>query len=240
IESDPIQIPHRFEIKEDIEISGFFAANMAWGNRKMIINKLNDLMNRMGNSPYDFVMNYSEESFERIDGFKHRTMNSVDIDFMLRSLQNIYFNHSGLESIFSFESEDEDSFNALENFRTIFLEIPHEKRTEKHISSPQKGSASKRLNMFVRWIVREDHQGVDFGIWKNIKSSQLVCPLDVHSGNVGRKLGLLTRKQNDWKAAIELNSNLKKLDKNDPVKYDFALFGLGVFRSEEHTSELQS
>src|SRR5690606_40390322 len=154
IESDPIQIPHRFEIKEDIEISGFFSANMAWDNRKMIINKLNDLMNRMGNSPYDFVMNYSEESFERIDGFKHRTMNSVDIDFMLRSLQNIYFNHSGLESIFSFESEDEDSFNSLERFRTIFLEIPHEKRTAKHISSTQKCSAAKSINILQRWHVR--------------------------------------------------------------------------------------
>lgn len=229
IKSDPIQIPHRFEIKEDIEISAFFAANMAWGNRKMIINKLNDLMNRLGNSPFDFVMNYSEDEFEKIEDFKHRTMNSLDIDFMLRSLQNIYKNHNGLEATFSFDPKDEDSFNALENFRNIFLEISHEKRSEKHISSPQKGSASKRLNMFLRWMVREDHQGVDFGIWKNIKSSQLVCPLDVHSGNVGRKLGLLTRKQNDWKAAIELNSNLKKMDNHDPVKYDFALFGLGVF-----------
>ncbi len=229
IDSDPIQIPHRFSVKEDIEISGFLAATMAWGNRKMIINKLNDLMERMGNSPYDFVMNYSDENFDKIETFKHRTLNSVDLDFYIKSLRNIYKNHGGLEKAFHFERSDQDTLKAIEHFRTKFLETPHQIRSEKHLSSPAKNSAAKRLNMFLRWMVRNDNQGVDFGIWKNISTSQLVCPLDVHSGNVARKLGILQRKQNDWKAASELQLNLKMMDPEDPVKYDFALFGLGVF-----------
>lgn len=229
IESDPIQIPHRFSLKEDIEIAGFLAATLAWGNRKMIINKTSELMERMGNSPYDFVMNYSSEEFEKVETFKHRTLNSVDIDFFLRSLQNIYQNHGGLEAVFSFLETDEDSLNAIENFRNKFLETPHEIRSEKHLSSPAKGSAAKRINMFLRWMVRNDDQGVDFGIWNSISPSQLVCPLDVHSGNVARHLGILTRKQSDWKAAMELHQKLKEFDPNDPTKYDYALFGLGVF-----------
>lgn len=229
IESDPIQIPHRFEKKEDIEISAFLAATMAWGNRKMIINKLNDLMNRMGSSPFDFVMNYSKDEFEKIESFKHRTLNSIDLDFYLKSLRNLYENQNGLEAAFQFQDFHTDSFHAIENFRTKFMEVSHEKRSEKHLSSPAQNSAAKRLNMFLRWMVRKDNQGVDFGIWENISASQLVCPLDVHSGNVARKLGILTRKQNDWKAASELHLNLKKMDPDDPVKYDFALFGLGVF-----------
>ncbi len=231
IESDPIQIPHRFLLKEDIEIVAFLTATMAWGNRKMIINKATDLMNRMGNSPYDFVMNYSENQFDKIESFKHRTINSVDLHFYLRSLQNIYINHNGLENSFRFEPDEPESFKAIERFRKIFVGIPHEIRSQKHLSSPANGSAAKRLNMFLRWMVRSDKQGVDFGIWKNISSSQLVCPLDVHSGNVARNLGILTRKQNDWKAVSELNAELKKFDPNDPVKYDFALFGLGVFEN---------
>lgn len=228
-ETDPIRIPHGFSLKEDIEISGFLTATMSWGNRKMIIGKANELMNRIGNSPFDFVMNYNKNQFEKIEGFKHRTINSDDLDFYFRSLQNIYANHGGLETVFDFSKKDTDSFNAIENFRNIFLETDHLKRSEKHLSSPAKGSAAKRLNMFLRWMVRTKKQGVDFGLWKNISASQLVCPLDLHSGNTARKLGLLKRKQNDWKAAIELNSNLKKMDPKDPVKYDFALFGLGVF-----------
>lgn len=229
IESDPIQIPHRFSQKEDIEIAGFLAATLAWGNRKMIINKTSELMDRMGNSPYDFVMNYSENEFEKIESFKHRTLNSVDMDFYIRSLRNIYQNHGGLETVFSFLETDEDSLNAIENFRSIFLEIPHETRSQKHLSSPAKGSAAKRINMFLRWMVRKDNQRVDFGIWNSISPSQLVCPLDVHSGNVARHLGILTRKQSDWKAAMELHHKLKEFDPNDPTKYDYALFGLGVF-----------
>ncbi len=231
VESDPIQIPHYFSLKEDIEISGLLASLMAWGNRKMIISKSKDLMERMGNSPYDFVMNYSENQFQKIQDFKYRTINSDDLDFFIRSLQNIYSKHNGLETVFSFSDDDSDSFNPIENFRNKFFETPHLHRSEKHISSPAKNSAAKRINMFLRWMVRENSQGVDFGIWKNISSAQLVCPLDVHSGAVARKLGLLKRKQNDWKAAIELNDNLKKMDESDPVKYDFALFGLGVFEN---------
>lgn len=229
IESDPIQIPHRFSLKEDIEIAGFLAATLAWGNRKMIINKTSELMERMGNSPYDFVMNYSLDEFEKIESFKHRTLNSVDLDFYIRSLQNIYKNHNGLESVFKFSDSDEDTLNAIENFRSKFLEIPHETRSEKHLSSPAKGSAAKRLNMMLRWFCRQDNQGVDFGIWESISPSKLVCPLDVHSGNVARHLGILTRKQSDWKAAMELHSRLKEFDSEDPTKYDYALFGLGVF-----------
>ena len=229
IDSDPIQIPHRFSVKEDIEISGFLAATLAWGNRKMIINKLNDLMNRMGNSPFDFVMNYSEVEFEKIETFKHRTLNSIDLDFYLKSLRNLYENHGGLENSFQFEKSNQDSLEAIEHFRTKFLEVPHQIRSEKHLSSPLKNSAAKRLNMYLRWMVRTDNQGVDFGIWNSISPAQLVCPLDVHSGNVARKLGILSRAKNDWKAASELQLKLKEFDPQDPVKYDFALFGLGVF-----------
>lgn len=229
IDSDPIQIPHRYTLKEDQEIAGFLAASFAWGNRKMIIDKTTDFLDRMGNSPYDFVMNYSENEFEKIESFKHRTFNSIDAHFFLSSLKNIYKNHGGMEKAFLFSEKDEDSFHAIENFRKLFFETDHLHRSEKHISSPAKGSASKRLNMMLRWFVRNDKQGVDLGIWKNAKPSQLVCPLDVHSGNIARKLGLLNRKQNDWKSTKELNDQLKKLDPNDPVKYDFALFGLGVF-----------
>lgn len=229
IESDPIQIPHQFQLKEDIEIAGFFAATMAWGNRKMIINKCKDLINRMGNSPYDFVMNYSEDAFDKIEGFKHRTINETDMHFYMTALRNLYETHGGLEAAFQFSKDETDSFHAIERFRTLFMEVPHQDRSLKHLSSPAKGSAAKRLNMMLRWFVRNDHQGVDLGIWKSIQSSQLVCPLDVHSGNVARYFGLLKRKQNDWKAAIELNDQLKRMDAQDPVKYDFALFGLGVF-----------
>lgn len=229
IESDPIQIPHKFSNKEDIEIAAFLTATMAWGNRKMIIGKATDLMDRLGNSPYDFVMNYNENHFAKIESFKHRTINSIDLDFYLRSLQNIYKNHGGLENAFHFEPEETDSFHAIERFRKLFLEVPHANRSEKHLSSPANGSAAKRLNMFLRWLARTDNQGVDFGIWKQVSMSQLVCPLDIHSGNVARNLQILNRKQNDWKAVSELNSKLKEFDPQDPVKYDFALFGLGVF-----------
>lgn len=229
ITSDPIQVPHAYSLKEDIEISAFLTATMAWGNRKMIVSKSKELMERMGNSPFEFVMEYSDTDFHKIEGFKHRTFNAVDADFFIRSLQNIYINHGGLESVFSFSKTDEDSFRAIENFRSVFIETPHQMRSRKHLSSPASGSAAKRLNMFLRWMVRNSAGGVDFGIWQNISTAQLVCPLDIHSGNVARKLGLLNRKPNDWKAATELNTKLKKMDSLDPVKYDFALFGLGVF-----------
>ena len=229
IDSDPIQIPHLYTLKEDIEIAGFLAATIAWGNRKMIINNAKRMMDLMGNSPYDFVMSHNGNDLQRLETFVHRTFNGQDFIGFIKSLQNIYLNHGGLESIFTLHQEKDSMQNAISKFKTIFFEIEHLNRTEKHISDPNKNSSSKRLNMWLRWNCRQDNKGVDLGIWKNISPSQLSCPLDVHSGNVARKLGLLTRKQNDAKALAELDQNLRALDPNDPVKYDFALFGLGVF-----------
>ena len=229
IESDPIQIPHQFSLKEDIEISGFLTATIAWGNRKMIIRNANRMMELMGNSPFDFVMNHKERHLDLFDGFVHRTFNSLDFAYFIKSLKNIYINHEGLEGVFSQFPEDETHKRTIHNFKQLFFEIPFEQRTTKHVSDPMKGSSSKRINMYLRWMVRKDNAGVDFGLWKQIPMSKLSCPLDVHSGNVARKLGLLTRKQNDWKALEELDNNLRNLDASDPVKYDFALFGLGVF-----------
>lgn len=229
IDSDPIQIPHLYTLKEDIEIAGFLAATIAWGNRKMIINNAKRMMDLMGNSPYDFVMSHTGNDLQRLETFVHRTFNGQDFIGFIKSLQNIYLNHGGLESIFTLHQEKDSMQNAISKFKTIFFEIEHLNRTEKHISDPNKNSSSKRLNMWLRWNCRQDNKGVDLGIWKSISPSQLSCPLDVHSGNVARKLGLLTRKQNDAKALAELDQNLRALDPNDPVKYDFALFGLGVF-----------
>lgn len=228
IDSDPIQIPHLFSKKEDIEIVGFLAATIAWGNRKMIIKNSLKMVELLGNSPYDFVINHTEEDLANFEGFVHRTFNADDFRFFIKSLKNIYKNHGGLEAVLSTKNEDNYKL-AIYNFKQVFFEINHQQRTLKHVSDPLKGSASKRINMFLRWMVRNDKTGVDLGIWKTHSSAHLHCPLDVHSGNVARKLGILTRKQNDWKALTELDITLRKFDKNDPVKYDFALFGLGVF-----------
>ncbi|MRH99288.1 TIGR02757 family protein [Kriegella sp. EG-1] len=229
LESDPIQIPHQFSKKEDIEISGFLTATIAWGNRKSIITNANKLMERLGNSPHDFVINHEKKDLEALKGFVHRTFNDEDATFFISSLKNIYKNHDGLEAAFSIGMEETSMQPAISNFKKIFFEIPHQLRTTKHVGDPLKGSAAKRINMFLRWMVRNNATNVDFGIWKSILSSQLSCPLDVHSGNVARKLKLLNRKQNDAKALAELDKNLRTLDPIDPVKYDFALFGLGVF-----------
>lgn len=229
IESDPIQVPHQFSIKEDIEICGFLTATIAWGKRQMIIKNANRMIELMGNSPYDFVLNHSEKELKQSLSFVHRTFNGIDFAFFIKSLQNIYQNHGGLESVFSQFSDDENNKQVIHQFKKVFFEIPHQQRTTKHVSDPIKGSASKRINMYLRWMVRNDNSGVDFGLWKNIPMSKLSCPLDVHSGNVARKLGILTRNQNDWKALEELDFNLRQLDSKDPTKYDFALFGLGVF-----------
>ncbi|WP_347372649.1 TIGR02757 family protein [Aequorivita sp. Q41] len=229
IESDPIQIPHKFSLKEDIEIAGFLVATIAWGNRKSIIKNGHRLMDGMDNSPYEYVMNFSENNATELLGFVHRTFNSDDLFYFIKSLQNIYRNHGGLEAIFAKQAEKNSMQPAIHQFKKIFFELPHLPRTQKHISDPLKNSAAKRINMFLRWMVRNDNTGVDFGIWKSISPSQLSCPLDVHSGNVARKLKLLNRKQNDGKALTELDASLRKFDPNDPVKYDFALFGLGVF-----------
>ncbi|MCG2418624.1 TIGR02757 family protein [Aequorivita sp. F47161] len=231
IESDPIQIPHLFSLKEDIEIAGFLIATIAWGNRKSIINNGHRLMEMLGNSPYDFVMNFSENEADSLSSFVHRTFNDTDLVYFLKSLQNIYKNHGGLERLFEKNAEKNSMQPAIHHFKKTFFELPHPARTQKHISDPLKNSAAKRINMFLRWMVRNDNAGVDFGIWKSISPSQLSCPLDVHSGNVARKINLLKRKQNDAKALFELDNALRKMDPADPVKYDFALFGLGVFES---------
>lgn len=229
IESDPVQIPHLFTQKEDIEIAGFLSASIAWGNRKMIIKNSHKMMDSMGNSPYDFVMSHHETDLERLESFVHRTFNGQDFIGFIKGLQHIYQNHGGLESVFAKHQESNSMQKSISEFKKIFFEIPHQNRTQKHISDPMNGSAAKRINMYLRWMCRQDNKGVDLGIWKSIPASLLSCPLDVHSGNVARKLGLLTRKQNDGKALTELDSNLRELDPIDPVKYDFALFGLGVF-----------
>ena len=229
IESDPIQIPHRYSLKEDIEISSFLTATIAWGNRKMIIKNANKMMELLGNSPYDFVMNHKTSDLDKFDGFVHRTFNSEDFKYFIKSLKNIYLNHEGIESVFQKHVDETSVQPAIHKFKTIFFSINHHTRTQKHVGDPMKGSAAKRINMMLRWLIRDDNAGVDFGIWKTISPSILSCPLDVHSGNIARKLGMLTRKQNDAKGRFELDNNLRKLDPKDPVKYDFALFGLGVF-----------
>lgn len=229
IESDPIQIPHGFSLKEDIEIAGFLSATIAWGNRKMIINNSKKMMDLMGNSPYDFVMNHQDYQLEKLESFVHRTFNGKDFTTFIKGLQNIYTNYNGLEAVFAKNQEEDSMQKSISEFKKLFFEVDHQNRAQKHISDPMNNSAAKRINMFLRWMVRDDKKGVDFGIWKTISASKLSCPLDVHSGNVARKLELLSRKQNDGKALAELDANLRLLDKNDPVKYDFALFGLGVF-----------
>ena len=229
IESDPIQVPHKFSKKEDIEIAGFLTATIAWGNRKSIIKNANRMMALLDQSPFDFIAHYQESDLEVLQSFVHRTFNGDDFIQFIKSLRHIYTNHGGLEAIFAKHAEQTSLQQSIHEFKKVFFEISHLERTKKHVSDPLKNSAAKRINMYLRWMARQDQAGVDFGIWKNLSPSQLSCPLDVHSGNVARKLGLLKRKQNDAKALSELDNSLRLLDPEDPVKYDFALFGLGVF-----------
>ncbi len=229
IDSDPIQIPHLFSKKEDIEISGFLTAIISWGNRTMIIRNAHKMMELLDNSPHDFILNHQEKDLKSLEGFVHRTFNYIDFQQFIKSLQHIYVRHGGLETALAIQDQTKTYQTAIHNFKTLFFEVQHQQRTQKHISDPLKNSAAKRINMFLRWMVRNDKAGVDFGVWPTHNPSHLSCPLDVHSGNVARKLKLLPRKQNDWKAVAELDKNLRSLDASDPVKYDFALFGLGVF-----------
>jgi len=229
IKTDPIQIPHQFSKKEDIEIAGFLTATIAWGNRKSILNNATKLMELLEHSPFDFVMNHSETDLISLENFVHRTFNGTDLQYFVQSLKNIYLEHDGLEAVFTKYAEANSLQMSIHQFKQLFFELPHLSRTQKHVSDPLKNSAAKRINMFLRWMIRNDAAGVDFGIWKSLSPAQLSCPLDVHSGNTARKLGLLKRKQNDGKALLELDHSLRKLDPIDPVKYDFALFGLGVF-----------
>lgn len=230
IETDPIQVPAQFTTKENIEISGFLAATLAWGQRPTIIRNAHSIVKQMNNNPLEFLLNTHEEEWISFADFKHRTFNGLDCQYFLKSLRNIYLNHGGLETVFTLGfQKDQTIFSALDYFRKVFFELEHERRTEKHVSDVKKGAAAKRLNMFLRWMVRSDLLGVDFGLWKKIPSSALMLPLDVHTGNVARKLGLLTRTQNDWRAVEEITQKLREFDPEDPIKYDFALFGLGVF-----------
>jgi len=224
---DPISIPYAYNQKEDIEIISFLISIISWGNRKSIIKSGNKLKEILGSSPIDFIMQFKERDLKKID-FVHRTFNKFDLIYFLKSLKNIYKNHDGLESVFSKNLNNEFMYNNISNFRSIFFSLDHERRIEKHISNPKKNSACKRINMFLRWMVRNDGV-VDFGIWKKIKPSMLSCPLDVHTANIGRKLNLISRKQNDLKTVFELDKKLRLFDKNDPVKYDYALFGMGVY-----------
>jgi len=229
VEADPVAIPHRYDLKEDIEIAGFLAATISWGNRKMIVQNGFRMMELMGNSPYDFVMSHREQHLERLEGFVHRTFNPTDLRYFIQALKYIYSAKGGLEVAFATAASETTTQSAITRFKKEFFTLPHPARTLKHLSDPANGSAAKRINMFLRWMIRNDGCGVDFGLWKSISPHQLSCPLDLHSGNVARKLGLLTRNQNDAKALAELDSNLRLMDRDDPVKYDFALFGLGIF-----------
>jgi len=228
IEDDPIQIPHRFSVKQDIEIAGFLAATISWGNRKSIIRSADKMLDIMGNSPYDFVLNHSEKDLEILrEQSIHRTFNGEDFAYFIRQFNKIYKENESLENLFLVKDQETNFQHAIERFRSSFLET-EKHRSHKHISSPYKNSSSKRIIMFLRWMVRKDKHGVDFGIWENINQKQLSIPLDVHTGNISRKLGLVFRTQNDWKTVEELDAAIRKFDENDPAKYDFALFGLGV------------
>ncbi len=230
ISADPICIPHGFTKKQDIEIAGFFAALFAWGNRTTIINKSKELMRLMDNAPHWFVLHHTEKDLKSLLHFKHRTFNATDLLYFIHFLQYHYTDHASLEIAFIPHIKNtvaiEDALNYFFGYFFSLKDAPQ--RTKKHIAAPFKGSTCKRLNMFLRWMVRSDNKGVDFGIWKKINPADLICPVDLHVARVARKLKLIERKQTDWLTAVELTQNLKKLDTKDPVKYDFALFSLGI------------
>jgi uncharacterized protein (TIGR02757 family) len=231
IPTDPISIPHRFNKKQDIEIAGFFAAIFAWGNRTTIINKTSELMQLMDHSPHEFCLHHSEKDLKRMLDFRHRTFNVTDLLYFISFFQFHYQKNESLETAFSrwMKPGDETVERALKGFHHYFFSLPGApSRTVKHIASPERGSTCKRLNMYLRWMVRKDKAGVDFGLWSRISPSQLVCPIDVHVARVARRFGLITRKQLDWRTALDLTAHLRVLDPSDPARYDFALFGLGA------------
>lgn len=229
IADDPISLPHQFHLKEDREIAGFLTALIAWGQRKVILKNAHELMRRMDQQPHHFIIHHSAKERKSFNDFVHRTFNGIDAMYLLKALQSLYTSHSSLETVFSEGIQQKKDLSvAIHQARMELLSFSAPGRTGKHIADPLRNSSAKRICMYLRWMVRNDKTGVDFGIWKKIKPKDLYCPLDIHSGRVARALGLLTRKQDDWKAVNELTINLRKLDKNDPVKYDFALFGLGV------------
>lgn len=228
IEQDPISIPHLFKKKQDIEIAGFFAATLAWGQRKTIIRKCKELLELMGNSPHQFILHHTNRDLKSLVQFKHRTFNATDLLYFIESLRHYYKKYESLEAAFHHNLKDETIEMGLIKFHHQFFELDHPHRTRKHVATPERKSTCKRLVMYLRWMVRQDNKGVDFGIWKKISPAQLVCPCDLHVDRVARKLKLIKRKQTDWQTALELTKNLKKFDPHDPVKYDFALFGLGI------------
>ncbi len=231
IKDDPIQIPHQFSVLQDIEIMAFWVAMLAWGQRKTIINKSNELINLMDGAPYDFIKNHKEKDRKRFLEFKHRTFQATDTLYFLEFFQHYYQKNESLENAFAqhLSPDARTAEAALVGFHEFFFSLENApQRTRKHVSTPARKSTCKRLNMFLRWMVRQDDKGVDFGLWTKIKAAQLLIPLDVHVDRVARHYGLIDRKQRDWKTVLELTGNLRLLDKNDPVKYDFALFGLGV------------
>ena len=231
IKNDPISIPHQFSKLQDIEIMGFWTSMLAWGQRKTIINKASELVQLMDGAPYDFIVNHKEKDRGRFLNFKHRTFQSIDTLYFLEFFQSFYQKNDSLETAFSqfLITNDEHIENALKGFHELFFALPNApKRTRKHVATPIRKSTCKRLNMFLRWMVRQDDKGVDFGIWKSIRPAQLLMPLDVHVDKVARKLNLLDRKQTDWFTVLELTEKLRQFDEKDPVKYDYALFGLGV------------
>jgi uncharacterized protein (TIGR02757 family) len=229
IECDPISIPHRFTSKSDREIAGFLAATIAWGRRDLILRSSRILIEAMDNAPYEFIISAEKDDLKRFNRFVHRTFNGTDCIYFMKGLKNVYSQYPGMEDVILEGIKNNGSLReGLSYLRKMFFSGEHEIRTEKHFADVMSGAAGKRLNMFLRWMVRRDDYGVDFGIWKGIDPSMLYIPLDLHSGNTARKLGLLTRKQNDWKAVEELTAILREFDPADPVKYDFALFGLGV------------
>ena len=233
IETDPISIPHQFSKPEDIEIAGFYTATIAWGYRPNIIKNANWLMNLMDNSPADFIRDAGNNEISRLKDFVHRTFNGDDCVSFFYALRHIYLHYGGLGSLFErLYNSHKDMKETLIEFRRIFFGAPRQlMRTGKHVADVSRNSSAKRLNMFLRWMVREDNKGVDFGMWKGIPASALYLPLDLHTGNVARRLGLITRRQNDWKAVEEVTAKLQHFDPADPVKYDFALFGLGIFEN---------
>jgi len=229
IDMDPISIPHKFTLKQDVEITAIWTAVLAWGQRVTIINKANELFDLMDGAPHDFIVNHEEKDRARFENFKHRTFNYTDTLYFLEFLQHHYKQHNRLEQAFLVEGKCNSLRESLTHFREYFFSLPHAPhRTRKHIASPARKSTCKRLCMFLRWMVRHDEKGVDFGLWKEISPSQLMMPLDVHVDRVARSLGLLKRKQNDWETVEELTKSLRRFDPLDPVKYDFALFGMGV------------
>lgn len=228
IKDDPICIPHLFSLKQDIEIMGFFAAIFAWGQRKTITNKCKELAERMDFKPYDFVLNHTDNDLKRLLGFKHRTFNDSDLLYCIDFMKRHYNEYNSLEYAF-FTSKNSDIKDALNHFQDYFFSSPNAlQRTRKHIPSPRQKSACKRLNLYLRWMVRKDDRGVDFGLWEKIKSKDLIIPLDLHVERTAHKLGLLKRSKPDWEAAIELTENLRLLNPDDPIMYDYALFGISI------------